>query len=301
MTDAGQTRALLTTAAGVLLISVATAVYSYAEGFMTFATPSLATTFAQIAYTYLGVLLVGGALVVVGAKLLVARRIALMKTKGLAPLSPGWILPYVLSQKLYGRYFALSSLLYGLFYAFVTSIIVYQPTVDFVSAYHASFPSALIGPCCGPLLYSPVLTVYVANHIGLLILPLTMILLMVVSVLVGLNFALAAFAFNNRVRSQGRSWVGGLGAAVGLFTGCPTCAGLFFANILGGTGAVSFATLLSYYQPLFIALSIPVLVGTPYLISRSLAKVFKEGCIVIAGTAPAKSRVRQSSRIHQRS
>jgi hypothetical protein len=74
-----------------------------------------------------------------------------------------------------------------------------------------------------------------------------------------------------------------LGALVGLFTGCPTCAGLFFANAIGGTGAVSFATLLGYYQPVFIALSIPVLIVTPYLISRSLSKVIKEGCVVISG------------------
>jgi hypothetical protein len=75
---------------------------------------------------------------------------------------------------------------------------------------------------------------------------------------------------------------------VGLFTGCPTCAGLFFANFVGGASAVSFAALLSYYQPVFIALSVPVLVATPYLISRSLSKVVKDGCIVIEGNRNAR-------------
>lgn len=275
-------------AAGVLLISIATALYSYEEGFMDFVTPSLAALFARVAYLYLGVLLVGAALVVLGVRGFLAQRVAMMNSKGVAPLDPGWIIPYVLTQRSFRRYFVGSTVLYGLFYAFITSIIVYQPTVDFVQAYRAVFPSVLIGPCCGPPLYTPILTVYLVNHLGLLMVPLTVILLVVVSVLVGVNFALAAFAFSNRVRSPGRSWIGGLGAVVGLFTGCPTCAGLFFANIIGGAGAVSFAALLSFYQPLFIALSIPVLVATPFLISRSLSKVIKDGCVVIEAKTASK-------------
>jgi len=267
-------------AAGVLTVAVATAIYAYAQGPMSFVTSGTASLFAQFAYLYLAVLLIGCALVVVGIRGVLSQRIATMNSKGIAPLSPSWILPYVLSQRRFNRYFVASALLYGVFYAFVTSIIVYQPTVDFVQAYRAIFPSVLIGPCCGPAFYTPTLTVYLVNHLGLLIVPLTVILLVAVSVLVGLNFALAAFAFSNRVGGLGRSWVGGLGAAVGLFTGCPTCAGLFFASFLGGTGAVSFAAALSYYQPVFVALSIPVLIVTPFLTSRSLSKVFKEGCVV---------------------
>lgn len=290
MGENGGTHALQMAAAGVVIILVATILYSLEQGAMSFVTPALAVGYAQVAYLYLGVMLVGGVLVLLGARRILAQRIAQMNSKGVAPLNPGWILPYVLSQKRFRRYFVWSTFLYGLFYAFVTSIIVYQPTVDFVQAYRATFPSALISPCCGPPLYTPTLTVYVVNHLGLLIIPLTVLLLVIVSVLVGLNFALAAFAFSNRVRSTGRSWVGGLGAVVGLFTGCPTCAGLFFANIVGGAGAVSFAAALSYYQPVFIALTIPVLVATPFLISRSLSKVIKEGCVVIGGPKTAPSQ-----------
>jgi hypothetical protein len=68
---------------------------------------------------------------------------------------------------------------------------------------------------------------------------------------------------------------------VGLFTGCPTCAGLFFANVLGGAGAVTLATGLASYQPLFILVSLPVLAVTPYLTARSLSKVFREGCVLV--------------------
>ncbi len=72
---------------------------------------------------------------------------------------------------------------------------------------------------------------------------------------------------------------------MGLFTGCPTCAGLFFANFLAGTGAVGFATILGYYQPAFILLSIPVLVAAPYLTSRSLSRVYREGCVFLQRSA----------------
>ena len=294
MSGSAPRSATLILSAGVLLVAISTGLYSYEETSMNFITPALAAVFAQIAYLYLGVTFFGCVLVAVGLRGMLANRVAQMNSKGVAPLSPGWIVPYVLSQRRFWRYFVGATVVYGVFYAFVTSIIVYQPGVDFAQAYHAAIPSLLIGPCCGPPLYAPTLTVYVVNHLGLLIVPLTMILLLTVSVLVGLNFALAAFAFDNRVKSLGRGWLGGLGAAVGLFTGCPTCAGLFFANLVGGAGAVSFAAALSYYQPVFVALSIPVLVVTPFLISRSLSRVFTDGCVVIGGArrpqAPVASR-----------
>lgn len=266
---------------GAAAMVLATLTYGYEEGFMNFVTPERAGYFAQVAYLYLAVMLLAAGLVVFGIKGLIELRVARMNSQGFAPLGPSWMVPYVLTQRRFRRQFIISTALYGLFYAFITSMIVYQPTVDFAQAYGAILPSALIGPCCGPLLYTPIVTVYVVNHLGLLIIPLTTILLVTVSVLVGINFALAAFAFGNRVRGSGRSWVGGLGAIVGLFTGCPTCAGLFFANLIGGTGAVTFASLLAYYQPFFVALSIPVLLATPYLISRSLSRVMKDGCVVL--------------------
>lgn len=276
---------------GAAVMVLATLTYGYEEGFMNFVTPERANYFAQVAYLYLAVMLAGAGAVVFGMKRLIDVRVTQMDSQGFAPLGPSWIVPYVLTQKRFRRQFILSTALYGLFYAFITSMIVYQPTVDFAQAYGAVLPSVLIGPCCGPLLYTPIVTVYVVNHLGLLIIPLTAILLVTVSVLVGINFALASFAFGNRVRGSGRSWVGGLGAIVGLFTGCPTCAGVFFANLIGGTGAVSFASLLAYYQPVFVALSIPVLVATPYLISRSLFKVMKDGCVVLdANKRPSANR-----------
>ena len=181
--------------------------------------------------------------------------------------------------------------MYGFFYAAIIRMIVYQPSVDFVGAYGATIPSLVITPLPGPPLFTPVVTVYLTDYLGLLLVPLTILLAIVISVLVGLNFALAGFAFDSRAREGSKGLAGGIGAIIGLFTGCPTCAGLFFANFLGGTGAVSFATLLGYYQPAFILLSLPVLVAAPYITSRSLSKVFREGCVFLEKrrTGPAST------------
>ncbi len=266
---------------GLSALVIATVIYAYEQGFMTFVTPERAAYFGWVAEAYIMVLFAAVALVALDLWRMLDNRVRTARQQGFAPLSPGWLVPYVLSVKRYRRYFVASAILYGLFYAVITSMVVYQPTVDFVQAYGATFPSALLTPCCGAPLYSPIITVYVANHLGLLLIPLTVILLVTISTLVGLNLALAAFAFDSRAKGASKTWIGGLGAVVGLFTGCPTCAGLFFANILGGAGAVSFATVLTDYQPAFIAISIPVLVATPYLISRSLSKVFRDGCVVL--------------------
>ena len=266
--------------AGVFIAAIATAAYAYAQRSMTIATQGSLGQAQSIAVVYLLIMTAAVVAVVLDARNMVSKRVAEVRVQGIAPTSPGWMLPYVLSVRKYRRYYEASTILYGLFYAFLTGMIVYQPQVDFVQAYGVQIPSATLTPRGGPL-YAPDLIVYVSNHFGLQLIPLTMILLITISVLVGLNVALSTFAFDNRARGGGREIVGSLGAVVGLFTGCPTCAGIFFANTLGGSGVASFAALLGYYQPAFILISLPVLFATPYLTCVSLAKVFSEGCVRI--------------------
>ncbi len=261
--------------------AVAMVVYSLQLAAVLIPTPQAVADLVPAAETFFAILLLGIVMVLLDIRRLVRYRIAEIGVKGAALLSPGWIIPYVLSVRRYRRYFVGSALLYGAFYAVITSMIVYQPTVDFAQAYGAQVPSVLVTPLRSAPLFTPVITVYLVNHLGLLLIPLTVILLVATSVLVGLNFALSGFAFDSRARAAGRGWVSGMGAVVGLFTGCPTCAGLFFASFLGGAGAVSFATFLGYYQPAFILLSIPVLLLAPYLTSRGLSKVFRDGCVYL--------------------
>ena len=265
---------------GVSIAAIATAAYAYAQRSMTIATQGSLGQAQSIAVVYLLIMTAAVVAVVLDARNMVSKRVAEVLVQGIAPTSPGWMLPYVLSVRKYRRYFEVSTILYGLFYAVITSMIVYQPQVDFVQAYGVAIPSASLTPRGGPL-YAPDLIVYVSNHFGLQLIPLTVILLITISVLVGLNVALSTFALDSRAKGGGRGIVGSLGAVVGLFTGCPTCAGIFFANTLGGSGVASFAALLGYYQPAFILVSLPVLLATPYLTCLSLARVFREGCVRI--------------------
>ncbi len=272
--------------AGISAASIGSIVYAYEQQFMAFVTTQSALYYKALAGIYFLVLVVGITLVMADLWRGARRRILVARSEGFVPLSPGSMIPYLLSMKKYWRYFLVSSLVYGAFYSVITSMVVFQPTVDFAQAYGATYPSATITPCCGAPLFTPVITVYLVNHLGLLLIPLTVILLVTISILVGLNATMAAFAFASRARGTSRGWLGGLGAVVGLFTGCPTCAGVFFANLIGGSGAISLTTFLAYYQPVFILLSLPVLLVTPYLISRSLSKVFLRGCVVLSD-APA--------------
>lgn len=268
---------------GLILITAASAYYSYAQSFMYYVTPQRAELFQQLALSYLLLLLIGASLTAFGLYRHLVNRIGEIRALGSIPLGPGSLIPYLLSHKKYARVFVVSALSYGLFYSAITSIVVYQPTVNFSEVYAAEIPSALVVPCCGPTLFVPITVVYLTEHLGLLLVPLSLILLVIVSALLGLNVTMALFAYNNRVRKARKGMLGGLGAFVGLFTGCPTCAGLFLAYTIGGTSSAAFATLLATYQPLFIGISIPVLALTPLLISRSLSKVFKEGCIILHG------------------
>ena len=176
----------------------------------------------------------------------------------------------IISEGTFSRVLILSSVVYGILYAFASGIIVYDPNVDFHAVYHVSLPSSAVATCCGPLGQTPLAVVYLTQHIGLLLVPANLLLLFSLSWLVGLNAALGTFLFSGRANSNGIGWVGGVGAMVGLFTACPTCAGLAVLSILGGTGALSVALFLGPLQILFVGLSVPLLVASPILLARSL-------------------------------
>jgi len=120
--------------------------------------------------------------------------------------------------------------------------------------------------------------VYLTQHLGLLLVPINLVLLFTLSWLVGLNASFAAFALTFRTRNLGLGWFGGIGAFIGLFTSCPTCAGLAIIALLGGTGTLSAAFFLGPLQTLFVVLSIPILVATPILSARSLHDLEGRAC-----------------------
>ena len=166
------------------------------------------------------------------------------------------------------RIFAATFLGYGVFFSLASGTLVYQPGVDFSVHYGAEIPSGFVAPCCGEPGYMPKVIVYLTEHVGLQVVPVNLVLQVAVSYLVGLNASIAAGAY--AVSRGGRGAGGSIGAATGLFIACPTCAGTLSSLFVGAAGGIAVSAALAQMQTLFIAVSIPVLLATPYIMARRL-------------------------------
>jgi hypothetical protein len=179
----------------------------------------------------------------------------------------------VFSDRNYWKIMILAAIGYGIFFGFLSQILVYRADVSFTER-EIEVPSLDLIPCCAAPGYMPMVTLYITDHFLILIIPLNVILATIVSLLVGFNVALSIFAFRLKKSLQTKtSLAAGIGATSGLFVGCPTCAGSLISALLGigiaGAGGTS-ASVLAPFQTLFIAASIPALVLAPFLIARSI-------------------------------
>lgn len=171
-----------------------------------------------------------------------------------------------------------SGSVYGVFYAAVSSIIIYRPDMDFAAEYFATIPSIVPTVCCDAPGFIPYFTVYLTHHLGMLLIPANIILMVLVSALVGQIIALGRFAYDIQRKGIGGLWLGGFGALTGLFTACPTCAGLFLGNLLQVAGTGALAVVLASYQPLFLGFTFPVLIGSSCSITRSIRELLYGSC-----------------------
>ena len=165
------------------------------------------------------------------------------------------------------RIFLLTFIGYGVFFSLTSGMLVYQPEVVFSYHYGAIIPSAHITACCGDPGYMPKITVYLTEHIGLQIVPINLVLQIIVSYLVGLNTTLAVSAFTFFKKEGGLSSVG---ATTGLFIACPTCVGTFISIFVGSAGAIAFTLAISQLQTMFILITIPILLITPFIMAKKL-------------------------------
>ena len=177
------------------------------------------------------------------------------------------------SDRNYWKIMIVAAIGYGIFFGFLSQILVYRADVSFIER-GIEVPSLDLIPCCAAPGYMPMVTLYITDHFLILIIPLNVILATIVSLLVGFNVALSIFAFRLKKSLQTKtSLAAGIGATSGLFVGCPTCAGSLISALLGigiaGAGGTS-ASVLAPFQTLFIAASIPALVVAPFLIARSI-------------------------------
>ncbi|MDG6998055.1 MAG: hypothetical protein JRN15_02960 [Nitrososphaerota archaeon] len=195
-----------------------------------------------------------------------------------------WSLGKIVSDVFYDRRRLLLSttLAYAIFFAFVDAILVYQPNVDFALAYAVSGPTWRVVLCCGLPGYVPVGLFYLPSmHFGLELIPLSLMLMILVSTLVGLNVTLLHESYTlsrSKPPSPNRGIFGSIaGAALGLFVGCPTCAATFLLSMIAGTGSLAFAGLVSAYQPLIAAVTIPLLLFSVLWQANSIRTMLR-GC-----------------------
>jgi hypothetical protein len=177
------------------------------------------------------------------------------------------------SDRNYWKVMIVAAIGYGIFFGFLSQILVHRADVSF-NERGIKVPSLDLIPCCAAPGYMPIATVYITDHFLILIIPLNVILATIVSLLVGFNVALSIYAIRLKKSFQTKtSLAAGIGATSGLFVGCPTCAGSLISALLGigiaGAGGTS-ASVLAPFQTLFIAASIPALVVAPFLIGRSI-------------------------------
>ncbi len=165
------------------------------------------------------------------------------------------------------RIFVATFVGYGIFFSLVSGTLVYQPEVNFAIHYGAAIPSGFVAPCCDGPGYMPKIIIYLTEHVGLQIIPINLVLQIIVSYLVGLNASIAISAYAMSKKERGASTVG---AAAGMFIACPTCAGTFLSIFVGTASGIALSVALAQLQTLFIAVSIPVLVITPYIMAKKL-------------------------------
>ena len=176
----------------------------------------------------------------------------------------------------------ISAIGYGIFFAFTSGIIIYKPDINATDYGFPKPPHIELSPCCDLPGYMPMIFAFFTEHVGLQIIPLNLVLLIVVSFLVGLNFAISSTVFSI-AKSGGK--LGVFGAVTGLFIGCPTCAGTAFTMLFGfGAGVTSFTLFLTSYeaqiQTIFIAVSIPVLLVTPIIMAKKIQRSQSGSCAI---------------------
>src|SRR5918999_1133113 len=156
------------------------------------------------------------------------------------------------SDRKYWKIMIVAAIGYGIFFGFLSQILVYLADVSF-NERGIKVPSLDLLPGCSAPGYMPMATIYITDHFLILIIPLNVILATIVSLLVGFNVALSiyAFRFKKSLLQTKTSLAAGIGATSGLFVGCPTCAGSLISALLGigiaGAGGTS-ASVLAPFQ-----------------------------------------------------
>lgn len=185
---------------------------------------------------------------------------------------------------------AATAAVYATIFALLDGILIYQPSVNFLTAYGVSNPAIVIENCCGPPGYIPVELIYFpSQHFGIQLIPISVMIMLLISLLVGVNVALLVVSVKKSRFSTTQKldvgvktspvFGGAFGSILGVFAGCPTCAAAFFLSMIAGSGATAFSIAISEFQPVIILLSVPLLFGSIWWQARAIGKILV-GCSV---------------------
>ena len=178
----------------------------------------------------------------------------------------------------YWRIMVISSVLYWIGFAFLSQILLYEPKMPITDDKIVP-PAIRVTPCCNLPGYVPMLSVYLTEYFTILIIPINFTLSVAISAMVGFNLSLMVSFFsmsrsqNNNKNNKKLSVVSGIGITAGLFVGCPTCAGSLISLFVGFGSGVAVAAL-APFQTLFLLISIPTLMISPFIASKLIKNDF---------------------------
>ncbi|MDQ3853147.1 MAG: hypothetical protein M3299_09965 [Thermoproteota archaeon] len=170
--------------------------------------------------------------------------------------------------------FWLALLIYGIIFLFASNTMIYSAE-RISERYGVNIPSYSIIGCCGQPGSFPVLTVYLSEHMGLLLIPSNIMLLSYLPLFVAINTAIII----NKVRISKKEGarvgknISFCGISAGLLAGCPTCAGSIVLSLFGvgsssaaaAVGLTAASAIAASYQPLFAIASIIALIAAPLI------------------------------------
>jgi hypothetical protein len=215
-------------------------------------------------------------------------------------LLPYWsiLVQVAFGSKRYFRIFLIATIIYGILFSQISSILVYR-SQRFKYLYGIDNTPSVTTITYGPVGYAPALSIYITDHIVLFIFPINLIILIAVCVLVGFNIMFSAFALRLRsavaavVSIDSKRTIGSrkLGSeryhtflksiayVAGLFTACPTCASYYIFGIIFpsatttfGSFTLSIASFTSSYYLAIFASSLVVLLFSPFITAATIRK-----------------------------
>lgn len=193
----------------------------------------------------------------------------------------------LITKKRYKKIFLSSVIIYSIIFSIISGTVIYQSSINFSEAFNVSIPSIKVIYCCGSIGQYPNAAIYLTEHIGAMLIPISIVLLITISTLVAWNVMFIAFALNNRPKNNGK-WLLSIGAITGLFTGCPTCAGFLLTSVVPGSFVISttigsfilFTLSNIYYQMIFLVITLLLLMVSPSIMMGNIKELYEKGCII---------------------